>query len=336
MAYIRTIKRADGTVIYRAEIVVKKDGILLARESKVFSRHKLAKDWAMRREVEMQSNSVYKTKDRLPIADLINAYLREYQPEGRTKFFDLKKLLEYEISKHDVHTLSARALIDHVKERNKTVAPQTAQNDVIWLKVVLQTMNATRALKLDLSYFDDARVVLRKEGLIANSTQRERRPTQQELWALSRYFNDHNRTMLHIMWFAIYSCRRQAEICALRWDDINHTRHTAIVRDLKHPTIKNWHKKCKLPQSAYKIIMRQPKVDERIFPMNSKTVGTYFTRACKLLDINDLHFHDLRHEGVSRLFTRGLGIVEVQHVSLHSNWATLKRYCNTDAGDLDI
>ncbi|CAB4202741.1 XerC Integrase [uncultured Caudovirales phage] len=336
MAYIRTIKKSDGSVSYRAEIVIKKHGEILARDSQVYSKQKLAKDWAMRREVELQENILYKKKDRLPIADLITAYLKEYPPEGRSKLFDLQQLLKTEIAKRDVYTLTARVLINHIKERNKTVAPQTAQNDLIWLKTVLQTMNATRSLDLVLSYFDDARVVLRKEGLIASSTQRDRRPTKQELWMLSRYFNDHNRTMLHIMWFAIYSCRRQSEITALRWDDINEVKHTVIVRDLKHPTVKNWQKKCKLPNGAYKIIMRQPKVSSRIFPMNSKTVSTYFTRACKLLMIDDLRFHDLRHEAVSRLFERGLSIVDVQHVSLHSNWETLKRYCNTDAGDLDI
>lgn len=336
MAYIRTIKKADGTTNYRAEIVIKKDGVILSRDSKVFTKQKLAKDWAMRREVEMQESLLYKKKDRLPVADLINAYLKEFPPDGRTKLSDLKKLLDTEIAKRDVHYLTAKTLIEHVQERNKSVQPQTAANDLIWLKTVLQTMNGARTLGLDLTYFDDARLILRKEGLIARSQRRERRPTKQELWKLSRYFYDHNRTMLHIIWFAIYSCRRQSEITSLEWNDINHAKHTAIVRDLKHPTVKNWQKKCKLPQSAYKVILKQPKTQARIFPMNSKTVGKYFTDACKLLDIHDLHFHDLRHEGVSRLFERGLSIVEVQHVSLHSSWETLKRYCNTDAGDLDI
>ena len=337
MAYIRTIKKSDGTITgYRAEIVIKKNSVILARDSKVFSKQKLAKDWAMRREVELQENILYKKKDRFPISDVINAYLKDYPPEGRSKLFDLNQLLKTELAKRDVHTLTARVLINHIKERNKTVQPQTAASDLIWLKTVLQTMNATMGLELDLSYFDDARVVLRKEGLIASSAQRDRRPTKQELWKLSRYFHDHNKTMLHIMWFAIYSCRRQSEITNLLWDDINDTKHTVIVRDLKHPTIKNWQKKCKLPIGAYKIITRQPRISSRIFPMNSKTVSTYFTRACKLLMIKDLRFHDFRHEAVSRLFERGLSIVEVQHVSLHSNWETLKRYCNTDAGDLNI
>ena len=36
-------------------------------------------------------------------------------------------------------------------------------------------------------------------------------------------------------------------------------------------------------------------------PYESKAVGARFTRACKLLGIEDLHFHDLRHEGATRL-----------------------------------
>lgn len=336
MAYVRTVKNKDGTVSYRAEIVIKKEGIILSRDSKVFAKQKLAKDWAMRREVEMQENLLYKKKERVTIGELIECYIKEFPPNGRTKLADLKKLLTTPIAQRDVFLLTAKVLIDHVRERNKTVQPQTAANDLTWLKTVIQTMNGAKTLGLDLRFFDDARLILRKEGLIAASVRRERRPTKEELWKLSRYFYNHNRVILHIIWFAIYSCRRQSEITYLEWDDINHTKHTAIIRDLKHPTVKNWRKTCKLPQSAFKIILKQPKTKARIFPMNPKTVGAYFTDACKLLGIKDLRFHDLRHEGVSRLFERGLGIVEVQQVSLHSNWETLKRYCNLDAGDLAI
>jgi len=36
--------------------------------------------------------------------------------------------------------------------------------------------------------------------------------------------------------------------------------------------------------------------------------------------------HDLRHEGISRLFERGLNIPEVALISGHLSWNTLKRY----------
>jgi len=74
--------------------------------------------------------------------------------------------------------------------------------------------------------------------------------------------------------------------------------------------------------------MRQPRVDDRIFPYESRSISSAFTRACKLLGIKDLTFHDLRHRAVTDLFKAGYAVHEVAHFSLHRSWATLKRYMN--------
>jgi integrase len=55
-------------------------------------------------------------------------------------------------------------------------------------------------------------------------------------------------------------------------------------------------------------------------------ISTNFTRACQLLGIIDLHFHDLRHEGISRLFEMGKTIPQVAAVSGHRSWSSLQRY----------
>src|SRR5262245_37190476 len=67
---------------------------------------------------------------------------------------------------------------------------------------------------------------------------------------------------------------------------------------------------------------------KRIFPYNSRSLGTAFRRACKKLGIQDLHFHDLRHEARSRLFEAGLSIEQVALVTGHKDWKMLKRYAN--------
>lgn len=51
-----------------------------------------------------------------------------------------------------------------------------------------------------------------------------------------------------------------------------------------------------------------------------------FRDARDLLEIDDLRFHDLRHEGISRLFEMGLNIPHVATVSGHRSWQNLKRY----------
>jgi integrase len=39
-----------------------------------------------------------------------------------------------------------------------------------------------------------------------------------------------------------------------------------------------------------------------------------------------LHFHDLRHEGISRLFEIGRTIPQAASVSGHRSWSSLQRY----------
>jgi integrase len=334
MAHIRKVTKADGSIKFRAEILIKKDGLIIHRESKSFDRQKLAKDWSMRREIELQEKQVYGRKDYLSIKDVIQAYINDYNPEGRTKRFDLLKLQRLDIAKIDVHTLNAKDLIRHIKQRNTECKPQTAAQDLVWLGNVLVTMRSALDYKFDTSILEEARQVLRKERLIAKSEQRERRPTKDEIWKLARYFK--GKWMLHIIYFSIYSARRISETTRIEMEDINHDKKTCVIRGLKDPRKKNSIAICKLPKSAYKIILKQEIVSGRVFPYNRKTVGKYFSDACNVLGIKDLHFHDLRHEATSRLFEQGLAIQEVSQVTLHKTWANLQRYVQLDPGKLDI
>jgi len=333
MAHIRKREKSDGSYVYDCAITIKKHGVIVHRESKTFKKAKLAKDYGMRREVELQETDVYKKKEYIPIKLVIQEYIKNFNPSGRSKLFDLTKLLDQEISTIDVNKLTAKDLIDHIKLRNKVCLPQTAQNDLIWLHAVIKPMKAMLPIDLNLDVFQTAREVLRQEGLIARSTKRERLPTRRELLKLTRYLD---KATKNCMWFALYSSRRQSEITRLRWDDINHEKKTILVRDLKNPRIKKLSKTAKLPKSAYKLVMKQQQNGKYIFPYNSKTIGTYFGKACKMLDIQDLHFHDLRHAAITNLASKGLNLMELRLVSLHSNYSTLQRYVNLDPGDLDI
>ena len=131
--------------------------------------------------------------------------------------------------------------------------------------------------------------------------------------------------MQKIVTFAIFSTRRQEEITLLRWDDLEGDR--ILVRDMKHPGDKIgnnvW---CELTPEASQIIQSMNHDDERIFPYSTDAISAAFTRACKFLGISDLRFHDLRHEGISRLFEMGRTIPQAAAVSGHRSWNSLKRY----------
>jgi len=334
MAYIRKITKANGTFSYNAEIYIKKEGIIIHRESKVFEKQKEAKDWAKLREAELLKAKNYGITEHLPIKDILARYLKEFKPEGRTKQYELMRLQGQQIAKIDIHKVNARDFIKHIKMRNTECKPQTAANDLVWLGQVIKTMQPMLDYTFDMGVIDSAREVLRREQMIAKSDSRTRRPTKQELWALARHFK--GSWMLHVMYFSLYSARRISETTRIEYADIKHENKTCVIRNLKDPRNKNVTAVFKLPIPAYRIIEKYGNKQGRVFPYNGKTVGKYFRDACKVLGIEDLHFHDLRHEATSRLFEKGLSIPEVSQVTLHKNWATLQRYANLKPGDVNI
>ena len=103
--------------------------------------------------------------------------------------------------------------------------------------------------------------------------------------------------MVRMIGFAIFSTRRQEEITRIRWDAIDEARQAVLITDMKNPGQKYgndvW---CHLPDQAWRILHSMPRREEFVFPYNAKSVSASFTRACSFLEIDDLHFHDLRHE----------------------------------------
>jgi integrase len=63
-------------------------------------------------------------------------------------------------------------------------------------------------------------------------------------------------------------------------------------------------------------------------------ISKAFHDLCIDLKIDDLRFHDLRHEATSRLFERGLTIMEVASITGHKTLQMLKRYTHPRADDL--
>ncbi len=59
-----------------------------------------------------------------------------------------------------------------------------------------------------------------------------------------------------------------------------------------------------------------------------------WNRLKKRIKLADLHFHDLRHEAVSRFVEMGLSDQEVSAISGHKSMQMLKRYTHLRAEDL--
>lgn len=171
-----------------------------------------------------------------------------------------------------------------------------------------------------------ARPMLEYSGLIGPSKSRDRRPTAEELAGL---FGVADPLMGDIMAVAILTTMRRGEICRIRWPDLDRGRRLVMIRDRKHPRRKiGNHVWQPLPAGALAIIESQPQSDERIFPVAPEWISDTFHDMCQALAIADLIFHDLRHEGTSRLFESGWDIPQAALVTGHLDWKSLRRYAN--------
>ena len=179
---------------------------------------------------------------------------------------------------------------------------------------------------------DRSRPMLSHLGLIGAGKRRERRPLQSELDAIIKTLAQ---PYADIVRFAVASAMRRSEIASIKWADVDQEKRMVFIRNRKHPRQKigndQW---IPLLGDAWEIVNRQPETDERIFPVFEGSISRLFLDACRGSNIADLHFHDLRHEGTSRLFEMGYTIEQVSLVTGHSDWRHLRRYTNLRPEDL--
>jgi integrase len=71
--------------------------------------------------------------------------------------------------------------------------------------------------------------------------------------------------------------------------------------------------------------------EEKIFDISPTLLVSWWDRLLAGCGITDLHWHDLRHEGTSRLFERGLSTAEVMSITGHSTQEMVDRYSHYSA-----
>jgi integrase len=72
----------------------------------------------------------------------------------------------------------------------------------------------------------------------------------------------------------------------------------------------------------------------RVFELKPDAYTKGFQRACEKAGIEDMVFHDLRHEATSRLFEKGLDIMQVKSITGHKSMQMLSRYTHLKAEEL--
>ncbi|WP_395451108.1 tyrosine-type recombinase/integrase [Aminobacter sp. UC22_36] len=345
MGTINERKRKDGTSAYLAQIVIKRDGKIVHRDNRTFDRRQAAAAWLEKRETELaKPGALEQIKAGDPTLDkVIDRYIEESEKEiGKTKAQVLRAIKEFPIAKMHCSQIGRAEIVEFAQEKLATgVEPQTVGNYLSHLGAIFSIARPAWKYPLVPQGMADAWIVLKKLGTVRKSRERDQRPTIEQLEALMAHFGDRQARrstaipMQKIVIFALFSTRRQEQIVRIRWDDLDIPGKRILVRDMKNPGEKTgndvW---CDLPQEGLDVALSMPRLADEIFPYTTDAIGAAFTRACQLLGFSssdgpaamNLRFHDLRHEGISRLFEMGQSIPHVAAVSGHRSWQSLKRY----------
>ena len=320
---------------WQAIVRVKKDGAIVHQESKTFESERLARDWADRVEQRVDKTGVPSRKlETLTLGQLLinySDYRAGIKPLRRTAVHELDQLARA-FGSVKLSAVTSETFTKFALARAKEGAgPATIQHNLATVRSVLNTAKSLFNLQTDGKIVAEALDTLGRIGLTSKSKSRVRRVSDDELDRLAKEFERiaHNPSteipMATIIRLAVALPRRRTELLTMRWEDFDAKAGTVLLRDTKNPNVVR-DEVVPVPPAAAVIIKTCPVIDERILPYEPESASKAFERACDRLGLEDLRLHDLRHEGITRLFEQGLDIPEVAMISGHLSWATLKRY----------
>ena len=342
------LRRRGGKVSYIARLRIQRGRRRVVAESRSFGSEAEARAWAAARAREIEDAGVLEDDPEavdaaeVTLGRAIDRYLAHKQDASRPKGYILRRIQRAPLASMRCGDITAESIVSYAETRlREGVTPQTVNRYLAELSAVFQVGRLLWRLPLPAQVIGDAWKLCSRLGLSSKSRRRDRRPSLAELDRLMRHFaaiEDASAAalpMTRLVAFAVFSTRRRGEICRMRWQDLTDTGGKILIRDMKNPGQKignNVH--CDLPARARAILIVQPRTHDRIWPYHPDAVTLAFSRGCEACKVKDLHFHDLRHEGISWLFEIGYGVPEAQKVTGHATWASLQRYTHiADAGD---
>ncbi|MEQ1944761.1 site-specific integrase [Mesorhizobium sp. VNQ89] len=316
MAAIR--KRGDNW-----QVQIRRQG--MSPLSKTFSRKSDALTWARSTEVKAQENELPPDRrilNSLTLSDLVERYLSEIVTTKKgveVETIVLKRFLRESLCQRKLATIFQSDFASYRDRRltevtAKTVARQLAPISNMFriarLEWGIPVHNPLAGLKLD-----------------SNGNRRERRLRDGEQERLLKAATtSRNPYLLPVVLLALETAMRRGEILSMLWDHVDLNRRSVTI-----PEAKNGHSRT-IPLSieAKRILSELKREGAEIFPISPLALRLAWVRLAKRAKVDDLHFHDLRHEAISRFFEKGLTVPEVASISGHKDVRMLLRYAHAD------
>jgi integrase len=290
--------------------------------SRSFRTRKDAEAWA--RQIEAEADRIGLPPNRrilnhTTLGGLVRRYRDEVTPRkrgGNDEHIVLTAFLRHPICDRTLSGLSPAEFATYRDERLQKVKASTVKRQLATIHNVFEVAREEWRMPLPVN-------PLTALNLPDTSQKRERRLRADEHAAIVLAAAAcRNTYMLPIILVALETGMRRREMLSLQWDDVD-----LISRELVVRVAKNGHPRV-LPLSldALNILAQLPRKGSRIFPTSPNAVRLAWERLKARAGVNNLRFHDLRHEALSRLFEKGLSTPEVALISGHRDVRMLFRY----------
>ncbi len=298
--------------------------------SRTFENRADAVRWARQIETQVERGDLGVSASslrRTSLAELIERYRDTVTVLKRSCFKEtvlLNALLRQPFTRLTLSALTPQHFADYRDLRCRTVKSSTVNHDLTVLNQVYRMARAEWGIPVG-NPLDGLR---RPKADPARNRRLMEGERAKLLAAADGCRNDHIKA---VILFAIETGMRRGEILSVAWDDLDRDRRTLRIPRTKTGVPRT----IPLTDAALAILNEQAaKGATRPFPLTTESFHMAWKRLIERSGIEDLHFHDLRHEAVTSFFERGLTIPEVALISGHRDPRMLFRYTHLRPEDV--
>jgi len=289
--------------------------------TKTFETKADAERWAREIEAEMDKGVfVSRTEaESYTLTECLDRFIEEYIPRLKhpeTEIKRIRKLQKHPLACRVIATIRTKDIADYRKDLEKEgLKPNSIR---LYFAILSRLFNYARS-DWGMESLSNPIELVTKPKL---GKGRERRLEDGEEEKLLEHASAKLRP---IILFALATGMRREEIASLEWKGVNLEKRYALLIDTKNTETRT----VPLSTEALALLQNLPRKEGKktVFSMSSPSITQAMRQACRKAEIEDFHFHDLRHEAISRLFENtDLDVMEIKAISGHRTLQMLARY----------
>ena len=165
--------------------------------------------------------------------------------------------------------------------------------------------------------------------LPSNGKPRDRRLQGNEAVLLLKHLPGETKAIFEL---AIETGMRRSEMLSLEWRNVDLKKSVAVLTDTKNGESRA----VPLSSTAIRVLkeLQRGIGGGKVFTITQSQLRDTWEAARTAAGIPDIRLHDLRHEAASRLFEKGLNVMEAASVTGHKTLSMLKRYTHLNPTDI--